>query len=112
VLVLIGVTDIVFAVDAIPAIFAITDDPFIVTTSTTFAVPGLRSLHFVLAELAGRFHLPAYGPGAILVFVDVWTLPVDVFKVPLGWSLGMVGAILAVAIAASLPLTQDGSKTT
>ena len=102
VLVLIGVTDLVFAVDSIPAIFAITDDPFIVMTSNIFAVLGLRALYFVLADLASRFHLLVYGLGAILVFVGSKMLLIDVFKVPVAASLGVVGAILAIAILASL----------
>jgi tellurite resistance protein TerC len=89
-------------VDSIPAIFAITDDPFIVMTSNIFAVLGLRALYFVLADLAARFHLLAYGLGAVLVFVGLKMLAVDFFKVPVGWSLGVVGAILAVAVVASL----------
>jgi tellurite resistance protein TerC len=101
VLVLIGVTDLVFAVDSIPAIFAITDDPFTVMTSNIFAVLGLRALYFVLADLAARFHLLAYGLGAILVFGGLKKLGVDFYKVPVGWSLGIVGAILAAAIVAS-----------
>ena len=112
VLVLIGVTDIVFAVDSIPAIFAITDDPFIVMTSNIFAVLGLRALYFVLADLAARFHLLAYGLGAILVFVGLKMLAVDFFKVPVAWSLGVVGAILAAAIAASLAFPPKDPKTT
>jgi len=112
VLVLIGVTDIVFAVDSIPAIFAITDDPFIVMTSNIFAVLGLRALYFVLADLAARFHLLAYGLGAILVFVGLKMLAVDFFKVPVAWSLGVVGAILAAAIAASLAFPPKEPKTT
>jgi tellurite resistance protein TerC len=102
VLVLIAVTDVVFAVDSIPAIFAITDDPFIVMTSNIFAVLGLRALYFVLADLADRFHLLVYGLGVILVFVGLKMLAVDFFKVPVGWSLGVVGAILATAMIASL----------
>ncbi len=101
VLVLIGVTDLVFAVDSIPAIFAITKDPFIVMTSNIFAVLGLRALYFVLADLAARFHLLAYGLGAVLVFVGLKMLAVDLFKVPVGWSLAIVGAILAASILAS-----------
>ncbi|MBX3717272.1 MAG: TerC family protein [Burkholderiales bacterium] len=112
VLVLIGVTDIVFAVDSIPAIFAITDDPFIVMTSNIFAVLGLRALYFVLADLAARFHLLAYGLGAILVFVGLKMLAVDFFKVPVAWSLGVVGAILVAAIAASLAFPPKDPKTT
>ncbi len=102
VLVLIGVTDIVFAVDSIPAIFAITKDPFIVMTSNVFAVLGLRALYFVLADLAGRFHLLAYGLGAILVLVGLKMLAVDLFKVPAAWSLAAVATILGSAVAASL----------
>ena len=110
VLVLIGVTDLVFAVDSIPAIFAITDDPFIVMTSNIFAVLGLRALYFVLADLAGRFHLLVYGLGAILVFVGAKMLLVDVYKVPVAVSLAVVGAILAAAVLASLwaPPKADG----
>lgn len=110
VLVLIGVTDIVFAVDSIPAIFAITDDPFIVMTSNIFAVLGLRALYFVLADLAARFHLLVYGLGAILAFVGVKMLAVDLFKVPVGWSLAVVGAVLATAILASLVIPPASPK--
>jgi tellurite resistance protein TerC len=110
VLVLIGVTDIVFAVDSIPAIFAITDDPFIVMTSNIFAVLGLRALYFVLADLAARFHLLAYGLGAILVFVGLKMLAIDLFKVPVAWSLGVVGTILAGAIVASLWIPPAGQE--
>lgn len=111
VLVLIAVTDVVFAVDSIPAIFAITDDPFIVMTSNIFAVLGLRALYFVLADLADRFHLMVYGLGVILVFVGLKMLAVDFYKVPVGWSLGIVGAILASAMVASLvfPPKSDAS---
>jgi tellurite resistance protein TerC len=110
VLVLIGVTDLVFAVDSIPAIFAVTDDPFIVMTSNIFAVLGLRALYFVLADLAARFHLLAYGLGAILVFVGIKMLAVDLFKVPVGWSLGVVGAILVASMVASLLLPPKSQK--
>jgi tellurite resistance protein TerC len=102
VMVLIGVTDVVFAVDSIPAIFAITDDAFIVMTSNIFAILGLRAMYFLLADLKDRFHLLTYGLGAILVFVGAKMLAVDWFKVPVPWSLGIVGGILAVSILASL----------
>jgi tellurite resistance protein TerC len=69
VLVLIGTTDIIFAVDSIPAIFAITSDPFIVLTANIFAILGLRALYFLLADLANRFHLLAYGLALVLVFI-------------------------------------------
>jgi tellurite resistance protein TerC len=101
-MVLIGVTDVVFAVDSIPAIFAITSDPFIVLTSNIFAILGLRALYFVLADLAGRFHLLSYGLALILVFVGTKMLLIDVFKIPVWWSLATVGLILAASIVASL----------
>jgi tellurite resistance protein TerC len=102
VMVLIGVTDVVFAVDSIPAIFAITSDPFIVLTSNIFAVLGLRALYFVLADLAGRFHLLSYGLALILVFVGTKMLLIDVYKIPVWWSLATVGLILAASVVASL----------
>jgi tellurite resistance protein TerC len=104
VLVLIGVTDVVFAVDSIPAIFAITEDPFIVLTSNIFAILGLRALYFLLADMADRFHLLSYGLALVLVFVGVKMLIVDFWKIPVFLSLGMVGLILATSIAASLLL--------
>jgi tellurite resistance protein TerC len=101
-MVLIGITDVVFAVDSIPAIFAITSDPFIVLTSNIFAILGLRALYFVLADLAGRFHLLSYGLALILVFVGTKMLLIDVFKIPVWWSLATVGLILGASIVASL----------
>lgn len=102
VVVMIGITDVVFAVDSIPAIFAITEDPFIVMTSNIFAILGLRALYFLLADLAGRFHLLSYGLAAVLVFVGSKMLVVDFFKIPVSVSLGVVAAILAIAVVASL----------
>jgi tellurite resistance protein TerC len=102
VMVLIGITDVVFAVDSIPAIFAITEDPFIVMTSNIFAILGLRAMYFLLADLKERFHLLTYGLGVILVFVGTKMLLVDVYKVPVFWSLGIVAGILAASVAASL----------
>ena len=102
VMVLVAVTDVVFAVDSIPAIFAITSDPFIVLTSNIFAILGLRALYFVLADLAGRFHLLSYGLAVVLMFVGVKMLVVDVWKIPVYGSLATVGAILAASIVASL----------
>lgn len=102
VLVLIGVTDVVFAVDSIPAIFAITSDPFIVLTSNIFAILGLRALYFLLADMADRFHLLSYGLALVLMFVGVKMLIVDFYKIPVFISLGMVGLILTSAIVASL----------
>jgi tellurite resistance protein TerC len=102
VMVLVAVTDVVFAVDSIPAIFAITADPFIVLTSNVFAILGLRALYFVLADLAGRFHLLSYGLAVVLMFVGTKMLLVDVWKIPVAWSLATVAAILAASVVASL----------
>jgi tellurite resistance protein TerC len=106
VMILIGITDVVFAVDSIPAIFAITEDPFIVMTSNIFAILGLRAMYFLLADLKDRFHLLTYGLGVILVFVGAKMLIVDWIKIPVGTSLGVVGAILALSMIASLLTTK------
>jgi tellurite resistance protein TerC len=102
VLVMIGVTDVIFAVDSIPAIFAITTDPFIVLTSNVFAVLGLRALYFLLADMAGRFHLLSYGLAAVLVFIGGKMLLVDWVKIPVFVSLGVVALLIAGAMVASL----------
>ncbi len=101
VIVMIGITDIVFAVDSIPAVFAITEDPFIVMTSNIFAILGLRALYFLLADLAGRFHLLSYGLALVLIFVGIKMLIVDWFKIPVFVSLGIVAAILLTAVLMS-----------
>ena len=101
VVVLIGITDVIFAVDSIPAIFAITTDPFIVMTSNIFAILGLRALYFLLADLASRFHLLKYGLALVLIFIGTKMLIVEWFKIPVFLSLGIVAAILAASIAAS-----------
>lgn len=101
VIVMIGITDVVFAVDSIPAVFAITQDPFIVMTSNIFAILGLRALYFLLADLAGRFHLLSYGLALVLVFVGIKMLIVDFYKIPVFTSLGVVAAILLAAILLS-----------
>ena len=102
VLVMIAITDVVFAVDSIPAIFAITEDPFIVMTSNIFAVLGLRALYFVLADMADRFHLLSYGLALVLMFIGVKMLLIDFFKIPVFLALGVVFALIAASIAASL----------
>jgi tellurite resistance protein TerC len=102
VLVLVETTDLVFAVDSIPAIFAITGDPFIVFTSNIFAILGLRAMVFLLADMARRFHLLKYGLAAILIFIGFKMLLLDLVKIPVGAALGVVALILAVAVAASL----------
>ena len=99
---LIGVTDAVFAVDSIPAIFAVTTDPFIVMTSNIFAVLGLRALYFLLADMAGRFHLLKVGLAFVLAFIGTKMLIVPWVKIPVGASLAVVGVLLGSSILASL----------
>ncbi len=95
---LIALTDVIFAVDSIPAIFAITSDPFIVLTSNVFAILGLRAMYFLLAAVANRFHLLNYGLAVILVFIGTKMCLIDLYKVPVGVSLGVVVGILAVTM--------------
>ena len=101
VLALVETTDLIFAVDSIPAIFAVTTDPFIVYTSNVFAILGLRSLYFLLAGVMAKFEYLKLGLAAILVFVGTKMAIVDLYKIPSAVSLGVVAAILALAIAAS-----------
>jgi tellurite resistance protein TerC len=101
VIVMIGITDVVFAVDSIPAIFAITEDPFIVMTSNIFAILGLRALYFLLADLASRFHLLSYGLACVLIFVGIKMLIVDYYKIPVFISLGVVALILLTSVLLS-----------
>jgi tellurite resistance protein TerC len=113
VIALIGVTDVIFAVDSIPAIFAITADPFIVLTSNVFAVLGLRAMFFLLQGMADRFHLLPYGLAAVLVFIGAKMLLIDVYKIPILVSLLGVAAIIGTSIAASLmlpPKPEPGAK--
>ncbi len=102
VVVLIGITDIIFAVDSIPAIFAITTDPFIVLTSNVFAVLGLRAMFFMLAGMADRFHLLPYGLALVLMFIGTKMLLIDFYKIPVTWALGVVVAIICATMALSL----------
>jgi tellurite resistance protein TerC len=102
VLLLVEWTDLVFAVDSIPAVLAVTEDPFIVFTSNVMAVLGLRSLYFALAGVMERFHLLHYGLAAILVFVGAKMLFAKVYKVPTGVALGIVAGILILSVVASL----------
>ena len=103
VLLVVEFTDVIFAVDSIPAIFAITTDEFIVYTSNVFAILGLRSLYFVLAGMMEKFHLLKMGLGFVLVFVGIkMCLGHTAYKIPTGVSLGVVMIILAAAVAASL----------
>jgi tellurite resistance protein TerC len=102
VIVMVAITDLIFAVDSIPAIFAITEDPFIVLTSNVFAVLGLRALYFLLADMAGRFHYLSVGLAVVLIFVGGKMLVAPWFKIPVFWSLGAVGAILLASVLLSL----------
>ncbi|GHG43173.1 MULTISPECIES: TerC family protein [Amycolatopsis] len=110
VLVLIEVSDVVFAVDSIPAIFAVTQEPFLVFTSNAFAILGLRAMYFLLADLMHRFVYLKLGLAAVLVWVGVKMLLLDVWKIPTALSLGVVGAILATAVTASLLRTSAVSR--
>jgi tellurite resistance protein TerC len=101
-LVLVEVSDLIFAVDSIPAIFAITGDPFIVLTSNIFAILGLRAMYFLLADMADRFSLLKYGLAAVLVFIGVKMLLIDVYKIPVGFSLSVVAAFIGISIWLSL----------
>ena len=102
VLLVVETTDIVFAVDSIPAILAITLDPFIVYTSNVFAILGLRALYFALAGMMRLFQYLHYGLSAILVFVGVKMLVASIWKIPIGLALGVIAAILLISVGASI----------
>lgn len=102
VLLLVEFTDLIFAVDSIPAIMAITSDPFIIFTSNVFAILGLRALYFALAGITQYFHYIKYGLSAILVFVGVKMVMVDFFKIPVMISLFTILGILVISVVASL----------
>lgn len=102
VLLVVETTDLIFAVDSIPAILAITHDPFIVYSSNVFAILGLRALYFALAGMMHRFHYLHYGLSAILIFVGGKMLASDIYKIPIGISLAIVIVMLIGSVAASL----------
>jgi tellurite resistance protein TerC len=102
VLVLVETTDLVFAVDSIPAVFGVTRDPFVVYTSNVFAILGLRSLYFLLADVIGRFHFLKLGLAFVLGFVGIKMLIVELYRVPIGASLGVIAGVLAISVVASL----------
>jgi tellurite resistance protein TerC len=108
VIVLIGIVDLVFAVDSIPAIFAITTDPFIVLTSNVFAILGLRAMYFLLAGMHERFHLLSYGLAIVLVFIGTKMLLIDIYKIPVAWSLIFTVATLAATMLISLKVPPKG----
>jgi tellurite resistance protein TerC len=105
---LIGIVDVVFAVDSIPAIFAITTDPFIVLTSNVFAILGLRAMYFLLAGAHDRFHLLSYGLALVLAFIGVKMLIVDLYKIPVVYSLSVTFGILLITMLLSLYLPAKG----
>ncbi|CAM6312408.1 MULTISPECIES: TerC family protein [Citrobacter] len=98
VLILVELSDVIFAVDSIPAIFAVTTDPFIVLTSNLFAILGLRAMYFLLAGVAERFSMLKYGLAVILVFIGIKMLIVDFYHIPIAISLGVVFGILVVTL--------------
>ena len=110
VLILIEVTDLVFAVDSIPAIFAITTDPFIVFTSNIFAIMGLRALYFLLADVAERFHLLKYGLALVLTFIGAKMLIAPWYHVPVQASLAVVAVLIGSSVIASLIVTRERIK--
>ncbi|MBV8047812.1 MAG: TerC family protein [Paludibacterium sp.] len=105
VLVLVEISDLIFAVDSIPAIFAVSLDPFIVLTSNVFAILGLRAMYFLLADMAARFSLLKYGLAIVLVFVGAKMLLMDLIHVPVLFALGVVAAIIATSVVLSLRRT-------
>lgn len=108
VVLVIGIVDVVFAVDSIPAIFAITTDPFIVLTSNVFAILGLRAMYFLLAGVHERFHLLPYGLAVVLVVIGTKMLLIDLYKIPVAWSLIATVVILGVTMMLSLLLPPEG----
>jgi tellurite resistance protein TerC len=110
VLVVVETTDVIFAVDSIPAIFAITLDPFIVYTSNVFAILGLRALYFLLAGVMDMFTYLKIGLSLVLCFVGTKMMIVDIYKIPIGVSLGVVGGILALSVIVSLCKTWKDNR--
>ena len=104
VLIVVETTDVMFAVDSIPAVLAISRDPFIVYTSNVFAILGLRSLYFALSGLMQAFHFLHYGLSVILMFIGVKMLLSGYYKIPTGVALGVVGGVLAVSVLASIAI--------
>lgn len=106
VLIMIEISDLVFAVDSIPAIFAVTTDPFIVFTSNIFAIMGLRAMYFLLADMADRFHFLKYGLAIVLVFIGGKMLIMPWYHMPVQWSLSIVAVIIALSVFLSLKLSK------
>ena len=109
----IEITDIIFAVDSIPAIYAITKEPLIVFTSNIFAILGMRSLYFMLAGIMDKFHYLKYGLGVVLVFVGLkmaWLNNAFGGKFPISWSLIIIGGVIGISILASWVFPKKDSK--
>jgi tellurite resistance protein TerC len=111
VLVLIEASDLMFAVDSIPAIFAVTTDPFIIFTSNIFAIMGLRALYFLLADMAERFHFLKYGLAIVLVFIGAKMVLMPWLHMPVEWSLAVVGGVILGSVLLSLLISRKENRT-
>jgi tellurite resistance protein TerC len=110
VLILVETTDLIFAVDSIPAILAITQDQFIVYTSNVFAILGLRSLYFALSGIVHRFWLLSYALAVVLIFVGIKMTLIDFYKIPIEWSLLFIATIITASIFLSLRIKNKKSQ--
>jgi tellurite resistance protein TerC len=107
-------SDIVFAIDSVPAIFALTAEPFVVFTSNIFAILGLRSMYFMLGGAVTKFHLLRYGLAVVLVFVGLKMVWLDTWfggKFPIGWSLGIIASVLTASVILSLITARSSGST-
>jgi tellurite resistance protein TerC len=110
-LLVVEVSDVIFAVDSIPAVFAVTRDPFVVFTSNVFAILGLRSLYFALSGVMHKFRFLKYGLSVVLTFVGVkMLLGHTAYAIPIGWSLGVVAGVLSLSVILSLAIPEKASK--
>lgn len=109
-LIMVEISDVIFAVDSIPAIFAITSDPFIVLTSNIFAILGLRAMYFLLADMADRFTYIKYGLALVLVFIGIKMILIDIYKIPVGISLSVVALLIGGSIFISWIKTKPQEK--
>ncbi len=110
VLIMVEFSDVIFAVDSIPAIFAVTTDPFIVLTSNLFAILGLRAMYFLLSGVAERFSMLKYGLAVILVFIGIKMLIVDFYHIPIAISLGVVFGILTITLVINALVNHQRDK--
>ncbi|ECG4907015.1 TerC family protein [Salmonella enterica] len=110
VLIMVELSDVIFAVDSIPAIFAVTTDPFIVLTSNLFAILGLRAMYFLLSGVAERFSMLKYGLAVILVFIGIKMLIVDFYHIPIAISLGVVFGILTITLVINAWVNHQRNK--